>query len=103
MAKLRSVTDAPFLPRSEDEFLAAAPTTSALPSPVVVQAFANDPPTARVDNVGSSEAPTAADDLVALTIRVPRRMRDALAARADADDRSISKIACRLLAPLLET
>jgi hypothetical protein len=96
MAKLRSLTEVP-LPRSEEEFLSAAPTTSVAaengntPSAVRVGAAADSVP-----SQGMGE-----EEFVALTIHIPRNMRDALAARAKADERSISQIARRLLAPLL--
>ena len=93
MAKLRSVTGPFPLPRSEEEFLASAPI--ALPE----NRNAVTPDETRNTTAPDASAPN--DDLVAVTIRIPRRLHDALATRAAADERSISQIARRLLAPLL--
>ncbi len=93
MAKLRSVTGSFPLPHSEEEFLASAPI--ALPENPNIPAAANR-------NTTAPDAEVPNEDLVAMTIRIPRRLRDALATRAADDERSISQIARRLLAPLLE-
>lgn len=109
MAKLRSVNAPTTLPRSEEEFLRGAPI--ALPEnrntipPTESQNTA--PPDAEVP-APDAEVPKDLvavmpnKDLVAVTIRVPRRLRDALVSRAIADQRSIAQTAWRLLAPLLE-
>jgi len=103
MAKLRSVPVPYPLPRSEEEFLGSAPI--ALPENRSTAASDESRNTVAPDE---SRNPTAQgvempnDELVALTIRIPPRLRDALGKRAKADQRSISQIAWRLLAPLLE-
>lgn len=94
MAKLRSVTGPYPLPRSEEEFLGGAPI--ALPE----NRNATAPDENR--NTTAPEVEGTNDGLVAVTIRIPRRLRDALGTRAKADQRSVSQIAWRLLAPLLE-
>jgi len=99
MAKLRALNgmNGPFQPpRSEEEFLGSAPI--ALPEN-------RNTTTPAPDENRNTTAPNAEgpdDGLVAVTIRIPRRLKDALETRAAADDRSVSKIAWRLLAPLLE-
>jgi hypothetical protein len=114
MAKLalRSVNGPSPLPRSEEEFLSGAPI--ALPetrNPTAPDETRN--PTAPPDETRNPTAPDETrnstvldaegpdDGLIAVTIRIPRRLKDALEKRAADDDRSVSQITRRLLAPLL--
>jgi len=91
------------LPRSEEEFLASAPI--ALSETRNTAASDENRNTAAPDETRNTTAPDVEgpdDGLVAVTIRIPRRLKDALETRAVADDRSVSQITRRLLAPLLE-
>ena len=105
MAKLRAVNgmNGPFQPpRSEEEFLGGAPI--ALPENRSTTTPDETRSTTALDETRNTTAPAEMpnDGLVAVTIRVPPRLKAALIARATADQRSISQIAWRLLAPLLE-
>jgi hypothetical protein len=113
MAKLalRSVNGPSPLPRSEEEFLSGAPIalpeTRNLTAPDETRNLTapdetrnlTAPDEARNSTVPEAEGPD--DGLIAVTIRIPRRLKDALEKRAADDDRSVSQITRRLLAPLL--
>jgi hypothetical protein len=102
MAKLRSVTGPFPLPRSEEEFLASAPIALPEIRNTTPDEARNISPPDEVRNTIPTNAGVPDDGLVSVTIRIPRHLHDALAARAAADERSMSQIARRLLAPLLK-
>lgn len=111
MAKFKpsdaALTSVP-LPRSEEEFLNAAPTPFS-PSPTVAPQPAERPaPTPRTKRSSAGhpkrEEPSAVDtdDVVSFTVRIPRHHHELLEAIAREEERSIAQVTRRLLVPAIE-
>jgi hypothetical protein len=101
------------LPRSEDEFLGAAPSLFTAASPVAtgVAAVPSAAETSAAPRLKRSTNTTAKqeavsvidDDMVSFTVRIPRHHHDLLEAIAREEERSVAQVTRRLLVPAIES
>jgi hypothetical protein len=98
------------LPRSEEEFLGAAPAPFTPASPVVTavppptEARTAPPRSKRPSGTTAKQEDAAAidDDIVSFTVRIPRHHHDLLEAIAREEERSVAQVTRRLLVPAIE-
>jgi hypothetical protein len=93
------------LPRSEEEFLGAAPAAFTPPSaiaPASPAEHATPPRPKRLGATAKQEVATIDDDIVSFTVRIPRHHHDLLEAIAREEERSVAQVTRRLLVPAIE-
>jgi hypothetical protein len=96
------------LPRSEEEFLGAAPAPLIAPPTAVATVSPpaeprTSPARSRRPNAPKQEDGAAIDDdIVSFTVRIPRHHHDLLEAIAREEERSVAQVTRRLLVPAIE-